>query len=334
MMVSQAQSIRWLILVLAVTAHQVAVAEDDGSAATKPPANEFIERLRDNKKRLEESQEKTKQLHAKHDIPYNPDLSLNRRYEFEIQKAEKIVAAGGEYGKTEYQAASKAILEEGRKLRERAVQRSKTMSETIRDRNEQFDRTVAEARKKYDAVMAESEKTYRQKIAFIDLSEKFRKNAGKIGIVIWNLPLGSDLHDRSTVIANIQLLRDDEVVWTRKALRLTRKVPNNPVRVPNVMFDKVRVEVARWTGVGGGLAEVQVFLGKENVALARPCEVSSVETLPMHLDDVNALTDGIIKPVKVGEGYWIPEEKTKASVTVNLLGTPDESVLNAIRLRP
>ncbi|MCO8124047.1 hypothetical protein NHH03_20045 [Stieleria sp. TO1_6] len=242
-------------------------------------------------------------------------------YQQQLRQAKELVADGKVFGRAEYSAAINAITAQSKTDHQRAImaiQQQATVSRNESDR--QYQATVAASLKNHRDAIADANEKYRQQIDLIDLKSKFNGSRGQMGIVIWNLPSDQKLHQRLTTSVTLQLLSGSKVVWTKKNLKLNRKQPNTPIRLPDVMFDTVSVEVMKWSGSGGGLAEIQVFLRDENVAKGRPCEVSSIETLPTHLDDQHSLTDGVTLPTTVGDGYWIPEEDSKATVTINLLG--------------
>lgn len=243
------------------------------------------------------------------------------RYKTGLKQSQESVAKGNEFGRTEYLAVINGIAEAAKNDYKRAIIESNQIAETaMRENNRQYELTVAAALKKHQDAISKSDETFRQQTEAINLKSRFNASRGRIGMVIWNLPPDQELHKRLTTAVTIELLYGSEVVWTRKNVKLNRKLPNNPIRLPNVIFDSVSVEILKWTGSGGGLAEIEVFLGESNVAKFRPCEVSSIETLPIHLDDQNSLTDGVTRPTTLGNGYWIPEGDAKATVTVQLLG--------------
>ncbi|WP_146521454.1 hypothetical protein [Stieleria varia] len=247
-------------------------------------------------------------------------------YALQIEKANGLIAEGKPFGASEYDSAMKAVQEEIR----RSAERMKKGMADNRDERAKIDRETAEkisqARQKYGAAMDASRDEFQKKMAIADLKYKFSVNRGDLGVVIWNLPPDRSLHNRSSMLVNLRLYLGDQVVFDRKGVSLNRRFPRNPIPVSRVMFDRVEIEIPKWNGEGVGLAEVEVIIGNENVALGRPCKVSSIETLPIHLDDENALTDRITIPKKEGEGYWIAEAKTAATITIDLLGPKHSSV--------
>ncbi|MFK8115131.1 MAG: hypothetical protein AB8B91_23215 [Rubripirellula sp.] len=287
------------------------------------PNNPFIERLQE-ARRAQEVNIRAIERKTSPNIVTRSQIASLKYYDYAIENAKELIAEGGTFGKDEYDAAIKLILAESRKSLAR-VNAELMASNSAGGLKRDFDQMSQDIQQTRRASVDASKEKYRTTVDAAELKFKFSTSGGQIGLVIWNLPLDQSLHPRSTPLVNIRLFNGAQAVWKRVGLRLNRNLASNPVRLPNVMFDRVMIEMPRWIGSGNGLAEVQVFVGKENVALGRPCEVSSIETLPMHLDDQHALTDGITNPTQVGEGYWIPEERTKASATIYLLGKKVES---------
>ena len=247
-------------------------------------------------------------------------------YALQIEKAEGLIAEGKPFGASEYASAMTAIQEEIRRSAERMIKGMADNRDELARINREAAEKISEAQQKYGAAMDASRDEFQTKAAIANLKFKFTVNRGDLGVVIWNLPPDRSLHGRSSMLVNLRLYLGDQVVFDRKGIPLNRRSPRNPIPVSRVMFDRVEIEIPKWNGVGVGLAEVEVFIGKENVALGRPCKVSSIETLPIHLDDENALTDRITIPKKEGEGYWIAEAETAATVTIDLLGPQHSSV--------
>jgi hypothetical protein len=240
-------------------------------------------------------------------------------YDYQIENAKEVIAGGGSFGQAELKAATDAVqLEMQNSLEQMKQQIVASHESTEADRRyaEELESIKAKHREKTEAI----DKKFQNTVDVINLKRAFLESRGQMAIVVWNLPIDPPLHQRITPIVNVQLLSREQIVWKRNGIRMDRKQERNLVRLPNVLFDRVRIELPKWGRSGNGLSEVEVVLGKVNVALGRPCEVSSIETLPIHLDDQHALTDGVTQPTELGKGYWIPEERTKASVTIDLLG--------------
>ncbi|MCA9139468.1 MAG: hypothetical protein KDB00_21995 [Planctomycetales bacterium] len=301
----------------------LAGVETTFSQQTKEPSEEskrYLQQLADATERVEKTvaQIRERGLTAQADMLAKGQLAGYRK---SLKEARESVAKGNEFGREEFLAVINGLTESAKADSQRAIIEAQQNAEAaMRENNREFELKIADAKKKYDDAMSDSNEKFRLATETANLKAKFNANRGRIGMVIWNLPIDQNLHKRFTTTVTIELLNGPNVVWTRKNVKLNRKQPNNPIRLPDVVFDTVSVELMKWTGDGGGLAEIEVFLGEDNIAKNRPCEVSSIETLPIHLDDQNALTDGVARPTFAGNGYWIPEGDTKATVMVRLLG--------------
>ena len=244
-----------------------------------------------------------------------------KRTQTQIEIAREMIASGEGYDREDYLKWIEATLQENAEDLRRSLNTSQErLEESIRETNDRFRRVTADAEMRYRKRTAAAEAKYLRAASAKKLKSQFTANPGKIGLIIWNLPQEDELHPRQTSTVGIRLIRGDTVVWQAKSYRLDAKQVATPVQLPNVLFDKVQVDLLSWRGEGGGLAEIEVMVGDDNVAARRPCEVTNLETLPMHLDDRHALTDGITQPTSMGHGYWIPEAGRKASVQIDLLG--------------
>ena len=287
-----------------------------------PVENRYLNRLINGKQRLEERLEEK----ATTDFPKTALDQMRRgvkRYEYQIEAAKELIAAGEEFGKAEY---SKVIEELNRENQADASRSRNEVAETFRRQREEndrkFRREMEQASRQHEKSVSEANQQFQQQLSASNLLLRFKQNAGRIGLVLWNLPLDGQLHDRQTTFVGIRLLRGKETVWRAKSIRLNKDRVDTLVALPNVVFNKVVIDILKWKGEGGGLAEVEVYVGDRNVALRRPCEVTNSETLPAHLDDDHAFTDGIQRPTENGKGYWIPEARAKATVMIDLLGKP------------
>lgn len=71
-------------------------------------------------------------------------------------------------------------------------------------------------------------------------------------------------------------------------------------------IDAVRLDVTECHRNSVGLAEVQVFEGKKNLAEGMPASASDT----LKATQLNSLTDGNTNDVGDGEGYWLSAHKT------------------------
>lgn len=123
-------------------------------------------------------------------------------------------------------------------------------------------------------------------------------------VVLWN-EHNSHWNNDGTEVCNLALLREGKEVWRRNDLQISWIANQDtflPVEVPHVVADTVRVEIVKWRDrLGGGLAEVQVFSDKRNIALGCPVKVSS--TRPDGFPGDN-LVDGLTTSAEHRKGYW------------------------------
>ena len=221
-----------------------------------------------------------------------------KRIQYQIDDAKTKIANGETFGRTELQKVQDLL----RKQRQAAIKRyQKDIDEKYKKETEksqlEYEKKIAEAHRKYGEATGAAVRKYNATVGATALLAKFRASKNKLGIVIWNMPVDEKLHERFTRTVNIRLYKGEKVVWNRKNYKLSRKQASNPIKIPNVIFNKVVVDVVKWQGDGGGLAEIEVYAGTENIAANRPCEVTNSETLPIHLDDQHALTDGTTEPI-------------------------------------
>ena len=86
--------------------------------------------------------------------------------------------------------------------------------------------------------------------------------------MIWNQHNGVN-GDRGTLACVVTLLYQGKPVW-RQSVRLPWLIDSPAsatVKPPHVRFDQVRVDITKFRGNGGGLAEVEVFDGTINLSL-------------------------------------------------------------------
>ena len=114
------------------------------------------------------------------------------------------------------------------------------------------------------------------------------------------------------------LLRGGKEVWRSKAVALPWKADTDTfagVSLPAVAFTSIRVEVVRWRGYSGGLAEVQVFRGKKNIALGCPARASAWAD---ERSGPRLVTDGITTSAVFKRGYWMLPDKKAGWVEIDL----------------
>lgn len=128
-------------------------------------------------------------------------------------------------------------------------------------------------------------------------------------IVIWNTH-NSRFNTSGTLQCNVVLIQAHrpvhrfnkvDVPWERN------KDSFAVVNVPAIQFDTVRVEIIKWHGYAGGLAEIEIWQDGKNVALHRPTRASAA----VDWQTTSArVTDGITTSVAYKQGYWLlPDNK-------------------------
>ena len=113
-------------------------------------------------------------------------------------------------------------------------------------------------------------------------------------LVIWNGDLRLNDGFMSTV-ADVSLRSNGgSVLWEKKSVAVSSS--NTVVRLPNIDFARVRITVTRWTGSGGGLSEVEVLKGGENVALGCKVNASSAGSMSLARTKSQMQNQNVKKP--------------------------------------
>ena len=140
-------------------------------------------------------------------------------------------------------------------------------------------------------------------------------------IVIWNTHDGPSDNSGATKI-NLILFLHDKAVWRRDDVPIdwaADKDMSVTVPIAAVSFDRVRVEITAWHGVSGGLSEIQVLKGRENISQGAMAIVSA------SYDDrfpASTLTDGITTSAIQDKGYWVLPANQPGWADVLLTGRP------------
>lgn len=136
-------------------------------------------------------------------------------------------------------------------------------------------------------------------------------------IVIWNTH-NSRYNTSGALECNVLLLKGKTVAWRSDKVALPWKRGTDTfatVLAPPKDFDTVRVEITKWQGYSGGLAEIEVWKGKDNIAIGRPVRASAAldnRTLPTRL------TDGVTTSSVYKNGYWLLPDNQAGWVEVSL----------------
>ncbi len=124
-------------------------------------------------------------------------------------------------------------------------------------------------------------------------------------LVIWNTNNGFSTGDRGTERLNVILLQDGKKVWEKRDVSLdwhASEDRSTKIRLPRRQFDRIRLEVVKWYGRGGGLTEVELLRGKKN--LLRNANVLVSASVDHRFPGSN-LTDGITTSKIRLSGYWL-----------------------------
>ncbi len=138
-------------------------------------------------------------------------------------------------------------------------------------------------------------------------------------LVIWNTT-GGPANDRGAKTINILLMYRGAPVWKRLNVPLdwaAGKETSLTVTLPKMAFDTVRVEVIQWRGLGGGLGEIQVFRGNDNMALNAQANASAAYDKRFA---PSQLTDGITSSHDAAKGYWLLPNSVAGWAEVVLIG--------------
>ena len=87
-------------------------------------------------------------------------------------------------------------------------------------------------------------------------------------VVVWNQHNGLN-NDRGTGLFRVVLMRRGRPVFSKSSILAnweSGKPASNEVALPPILFDTLRVEILSWRGLGGGLAEVEIFRGPDCIS--------------------------------------------------------------------
>ena len=144
-----------------------------------------------------------------------------------------------------------------------------------------------------------------------------RHSAQASRIVIWNTH--NSRHNTSgTLQCNVVLFQAGRPVWRADKVDLPwqrNKDTFATVNVPARPFDVVRVEVTKWHGYSGGLAEIEIWQGGKNIALGKPTRASAAADSRTAAPRV---TDGITTSLVYKDGYWLLPDDRAGWIEVSL----------------
>jgi hypothetical protein len=136
-------------------------------------------------------------------------------------------------------------------------------------------------------------------------------------LVLYNQHNG-DAKNRGTKTVNILLTFKDKSVW--KLENQETKWRENRAEVtrfdlPNLQYDKIRIEIVEWHGSGGGFSEIQIVDTNKNIL--KDEMISASGQLDERFPKKN-LTDGILHSKELFKGYWLLPNGQKGWVDIVL----------------
>jgi len=135
-------------------------------------------------------------------------------------------------------------------------------------------------------------------------------------LVLWNQHNGA-YNDRGTLAVDINFLRGETVVGSLVDRELPWRASTDQSAtfpVPRERFDRIRVAIKRWQGMGGGLAEVQLFRQGTNVLVGARARASGVYRQALAAECV---TDGITTAATQA-GIWLLPDQVAGWIDVDL----------------
>jgi len=144
-------------------------------------------------------------------------------------------------------------------------------------------------------------------------------------IVLWNTH-NSRYNTSGALECTVVLLKGTTAVWRSEKIPVPWKRNADTfatVQAPPRRFDTIRVEVNRWRGYSGGLAEIEVWQGTENIARGMPARASAAADSRTRATTV---TDGVTTSSAYKSGYWLLPDNQAGWVEVRLT-RPEYSAL-------
>lgn len=129
---------------------------------------------------------------------------------------------------------------------------------------------------------------------------------------------------RGTLAFNVALVANGQEIWRRERVELPWSADDDgeaTASLPPLRFDRLRIEVTHWQGLGGGLSEVEIWQANHNLALGCPALASSYH---MQLHRPANLTDSNTSSHKPG-GYWLLPDNTPGWAEIDI--SPNDSAI-------
>jgi hypothetical protein len=135
-------------------------------------------------------------------------------------------------------------------------------------------------------------------------------------------------NDRGSKAIVVSLLLKGKQVWRSGLTPLAWRADTDTsvtVKLPSVLFDRVRVDVTEWQGNGPGLSEVEVFSGTKNLVRGAPVNASGqlrgAQTPPSYYLP-SYVTDGVVSSGAGYTGYWCAPDSQPAWIEIGLPNAP------------
>jgi hypothetical protein len=136
-------------------------------------------------------------------------------------------------------------------------------------------------------------------------------------LVLWNCK-NHRWSNAGTLSCNVELRKAGKVVWSKKDVPLKWSADDEPsttIPLPKVAFEALRVEAVTIHDSGTALCEIEIFHGRDNIALGKPTKVSASfdSRFP-----ATAVVDGIKDSSREGVGYWLGPDRSLEWVEVQV----------------
>lgn len=137
-------------------------------------------------------------------------------------------------------------------------------------------------------------------------------------VIIWNQHHGAE-NVHGTRQFRVGLFLGEQQVWKSTDLELEWKPDvdcSSALALPQVKFDRLRVEVLSWHANGGGLAEIEILRVGVNLARGRPALASASWNDSQY--QAQHVTDGVTSSRQSHVGYWLLPDQTAGWIDVDL----------------
>lgn len=144
-------------------------------------------------------------------------------------------------------------------------------------------------------------------------------------LVLWNQHNGPN-RDRGTKTCKVEVFRGNTLLWKKDKINVAWAPdadPKTSIPIPrlsglpglSVASDRIRISITEFMGNGGGLSEVELMRGGENIA--PKCKVTASGLLDIRFRPETVI-DGIRSSDKKPIGYWLLPQKSKGWIELQL----------------